>query len=301
MPWGRQPRGTCTARPRRCLPEGRDRSQQHPRVWGGLGTLAAEAAPLPSPRHPARPEHAAPILPACLPGSPTASPVWRREELRLAALAAICTSRLWGRVAAPALRSPRATGNPAGGWQEAGERLAVTSALPRAAQPARPWEWDSLRGCSLGKALCHARPPALLGHRGPHRCPAQQGASSPRPRHAHGHGLGPTWHHTIGGDCAHGNGRQHCLQEETQRRRPAELPPHREGRAGAMRGRGAPQGHAETCHRAGTPGGQPGGWAGRQGCWLAAQRGSEPPGGTGSAVRGGGLPGCPGHCPCSAP
>lgn len=164
--------GSPGARPRRCLPGGRDRSQQHPRVWGGLGTPAAEAAPLPSLRHPARPEHAAPILPACLPGSPAASPVWRREELRLAALAAICTSRLWGRVAAPALRSPRAMGNPAGGWQEAGERLAVTSTLPRAAQPARPWERDGLRGCSLGKALCHARPPALLGHRGPRREPA---------------------------------------------------------------------------------------------------------------------------------
>lgn len=81
-------------------------------------------------RLPRRPAHGArhtrlPILlPACLPGSPTASPVWRREEPRLAALAAICTLRLWGWVAAPAPRSPRAMGNPRGlvaeGWGAAG-------------------------------------------------------------------------------------------------------------------------------------------------------------------------------------
>lgn len=53
MLWGRQPRGTHTARPHQCLPRGRDHTQQHPRVWRSSGRLAGEATPPPSPWRPA--------------------------------------------------------------------------------------------------------------------------------------------------------------------------------------------------------------------------------------------------------
>lgn len=46
--------------------------------------------------------------------------------------------------------------------------------------------------------------------------PQPAGTSCPHTRHTHGRGLGSTWHHTVGGDRTHGNGRQHRLREETQ-------------------------------------------------------------------------------------
>lgn len=138
------------------------------------------AQPIPSPWHPARP---APILLPCVSRLPAASPVWRREEPRLAALAAICTSRLWGRVAAPAPRSPGPWGSRSGWWQKAGERLAAP-----------------------GDALWEK----------PLQAPHPAGTSCPHTWHTHRHGLSSTWHHTVGGDGTHGNGRQHRLREETQ-------------------------------------------------------------------------------------
>lgn len=67
------------------------------------------------------------LLSAGLPGFPAASQVWQRVEPWLAALAAICTSRLWGRVVAPARRSPSRR-NPCGLVADAEELLTVTSA-----------------------------------------------------------------------------------------------------------------------------------------------------------------------------
>ena len=146
-------------------------------VW--LREAGGEAAPLPSRRHPA---HPAPHPPAGMaPSSPAASPVWQREEPWLAALTTICTSRLWGRVVAQALCSPRPWGTHTGWWQKAGRgwqpcppsrvRHRAAPALTRAAQ-------DGLEGCSLGKALCQAllAPPGAQD-----RWPTQQGANSPHP------------------------------------------------------------------------------------------------------------------------
>lgn len=160
---------------------------QSPHTAASPCPAVGEPTPSPSPWHPARP---APILLPCVSRLPAASPVWRREEPRLAALAAICTSRLWGRVAAPAPRSPGPWGSRAGWWQKAGERLAATGDAP--------WE----------KPLQAPRPAAT---------------SCPHTWHTRGHGLGFTWHHTVGGDRTHGNGRQHRLREETQCGPPAEL------------------------------------------------------------------------------
>lgn len=105
-----------THRPQPTVPPG----GQSPHT-AACGAPVGEPMPSPRPWHPARP---APILLPCASRLPAASPVWRREEPRLAALAAICTSRLWGRVAAPAPRSPGPWGSRAGWWQKAGERLA---------------------------------------------------------------------------------------------------------------------------------------------------------------------------------
>lgn len=178
---------------------------QSPRT-AACGAPVGQPMPSPSPWHPARP---APTLLPCASRLPAASPVWRREEPRLAALAAICTSRLWGRVAAPAPRSPGPWGSRAGWWQKAGKRLAAP-----------------------GDALWEK----------PLQPPHPAGTSCPHTRHSEG--LGSTWHHAVGGDRAHGNGRQHRLREETQCGHPAVL----------GRGTGEWKGELRPCWDMGLPG-----------------------------------------------
>lgn len=215
MPWGMPPRGTPWPHRTGASP--------------GVGTAHSSIS------HPAQLEAAGgrscasaqPAVPGT-PGSPSCCQQVSPAPPRLASLAeggaaaggSRCHLHLTALGMGGSSMLPPGRGEPAGlvaeGWGVAGGDVHATGQPQGSACPAQ--------GAGQPQRTLPGKSPA--------------GSQTPRPWHTHGYGRSSTWHHAVGGDRAHGNGRQHRLWGETPCRHPAEPPP-LWGR-GTGRGKGEP-------------------------------------------------------------